>query len=366
MELDCVSRSLRRPPRAGSEPVQRVCPGSGGTIDGCRCAHPHPRCPPTNGSACRIGKPGADSSSACRGYRFFSKMEPGLPATTFSAGFDFWPPRQMRRLPLYFQQGGRLERRRPSRRDGVVDGFRPDPSLRPSQTIPGQEQSASWALQPDYNWTPLPAEAAVAYRSEVLSESMVLAGTASVDLWLRSSAPDTDLQVTLSEIRSDGVEVYIQNGCLRASHRAMNRRTRTPLDPAPTHLEADAEPLPSGEFSYVRVGILPFPMWSGRDRESGSGCPRLEAIERAGPLTRHRPTAWSTMKFHGGGAEPPASFCRGCEKSMFPRPLFRQMHCEASLPAPAGLSLMVDEARPVFGLPDHVSPTCESLATLPQ
>ena len=183
---------------------------------------------------------------------------PGLPGTTFSAGFDFWPPRQIRRLPLYFREGGRLERRRPSRRDGGVDGFRPDPSLRPSQTIPGQGQSASWALQPDYNWTPLPAEAAVAYRSEVLSEPMVLAGTASVDLWLRSSAPDTDLQVTLSEIRSDGEEVYIQSGWLRASHRAMNRRARTPLDPAPTHLEADAEPLPSGEFSYVRIGTLPF------------------------------------------------------------------------------------------------------------
>ena len=87
---------------------------------------------------------------------------------------------------------------------------------------------------------------------------MVLAGTASVDLWLRSSAPDTDLQVTLSEIRSDGAEVYIQSGWLRASHRAMNRRLRTPLDPAPTHLESDAEPLPRDRFSLVRVATLPF------------------------------------------------------------------------------------------------------------
>lgn len=183
---------------------------------------------------------------------------PGLPATTFSAGFSFWPPRELRRLRLYFGEGGRLERRRPTRAGGGIDGYWPDPSLRPAQTIPGQGQSASWRIQPNYNWTPLPVDAAVAYRSEVLSESMVLAGTASVDLWLRSSAPDTDLQVTLSEIRSDGMEVYIQSGFLRASHRFSDRRRRTSLDPAPTHLESDAEPLPSGEFDLVRVATLPF------------------------------------------------------------------------------------------------------------
>jgi predicted acyl esterase len=182
----------------------------------------------------------------------------GVPSTTFSAGFSFWPPREIRSLRLYFGDEGRLERRRPTRAGGGIDGYRPDPSLRPAQTIPGQGQSASWLVQPDYNWTPLPPEAAVAYRSDVVSEPMVLAGTASVDLWLRSNVPDTDLQITLSEIRSDGFEIYIQSGWLRASHRAVDRRRRRPLDPAPTHLEADAEPLPAGKFTRVRIATLPF------------------------------------------------------------------------------------------------------------
>ena len=47
--------------------------------------------------------------------------------------------------------------------------------------------------------------------------------------------PDTDLEVTISEIRPDGQEVYIQSGWLRASHRALDddaqHRTATRCDP---------------------------------------------------------------------------------------------------------------------------------------
>ena len=50
-----------------------------------------------------------------------------------------------------------------------------------------------------------------------------MAGQGSVDLWLRSSAADTDLEVTLTEVRPDGQEEYIQSGWLRASHRAARR-----------------------------------------------------------------------------------------------------------------------------------------------
>jgi len=75
-------------------------------------------------------------------------------------------------------------------------------------------------------------------------------------MWLRSSADDTDLQVTLSEIRPDGLETYVQNGWLRASHRRLGRQESTPIDPRPSHLERDARPLPDGKFRKVRVGLL--------------------------------------------------------------------------------------------------------------
>jgi uncharacterized protein len=84
-----------------------------------------------------------------------------------------------------------------------------------------------------------------------------MAGPSSLDLWLRSSARDTDLQVTLSEVRPDGRETYVQNGWLRASHRKLDARRSTATDPVPTHLRRDARPLPKGRFVLVRVPIFP-------------------------------------------------------------------------------------------------------------
>ena len=86
---------------------------------------------------------------------------------------------------------------------------------------------------------------------------MVIAGPSSLDLYLKSSARDTDLQVTLSEVRPDGNETYVQNGWLRASHRKLDARRSTSLDPFPTHLQPDAAPLPHGRFALVRVPIFP-------------------------------------------------------------------------------------------------------------
>ena len=86
----------------------------------------------------------------------------------------------------------------------------------------------------------------------------MIVGPSSLDLYLKSSARDTDLQVTLSEVRPDGNETYVQNGWLRASHRKLDPSA---LDRAstrgPTHLKGDAAPLPRGAYTLVRVPIFP-------------------------------------------------------------------------------------------------------------
>jgi uncharacterized protein len=62
--------------------------------------------------------------------------------------------------------------------------------------------------------------------------------------------------VTLSEIRPDGAETYVQNGWLRASHRKL-ASTSTANDPVPTHRQRDAAPLPRGRDELVRVPLFP-------------------------------------------------------------------------------------------------------------
>jgi len=179
----------------------------------------------------------------------------GLPASTFELGFETWPPREKKHTAWYFGPEGTLLERRPKSDLSGIDSFRPDPAARPQKTLPGTGQSDSWRVMPPYNWRPPLGETAVGYATPPLEDDVTIVGPSSVDLWLRSSALDTDLQATLSEIRPDGKEAYVQSGWLRASHRREDGRRRTRIEPWPTHLEEHAQEMPAGEFVRARIGI---------------------------------------------------------------------------------------------------------------
>lgn len=83
-------------------------------------------------------------------------------------------------------------------------------------------------------WGPLPSEwqkGSLAYTSAPLERDILAYGSASVDLWFSSNAPDTDLQVTLTEVRPDGQEMFLQRGWLRLSDRALDEASSTPVRP---------------------------------------------------------------------------------------------------------------------------------------
>ena len=67
-------------------------------------------------------------------------------------------------------------------------------------------------------------------------------------------SPDVDLQVTVTEVRPDGKETYVQSGWLRASERKLEGRQQ-PLAPEPTFGRADARPLPKGKFTELTVPL---------------------------------------------------------------------------------------------------------------
>jgi predicted acyl esterase len=181
---------------------------------------------------------------------------PGLPAPTFEISAKKWPPPQARPAVWYLGPDGTLSPKKPRSAAAGVDLYRPDSTVRPMQTLPGQGESQSWAVLPPYDWQPLVDGTAVAYATPPLEQDVTIVGPGSVDLWLRSSAADSDLQVTLSEVRPDGLETYVQNGWLRASHRKLDKQTSSKLEPRPTHLEKHAAQLPAGSFSKVRVGLF--------------------------------------------------------------------------------------------------------------
>lgn len=181
----------------------------------------------------------------------------GTPYPVTETTYSAWPPPETTPTPWYFQPGGKLAAATPTVADTAwnsADSYTSDPAARPRNDFPGGN---IWATDPTYNWTPLVDGKAVAYITDPLSAPLSIVGNSSVDLWVRSTAPDTDLQVTLTEVRPDGTERYVQNGWLRASARKLDVANSTELLPRHTGLAADASPLPAGEFSSVRVELFP-------------------------------------------------------------------------------------------------------------
>lgn len=110
-----------------------------------------------------------------------------------------------------------------------------------------------------YLWdVPPPTGTAAAFTTAPLTEDVTLLGSASLDLWLSAPATDVDLQVTITEVRPDGQEEFVQQGWLRASHRALDAARSTELLPVQTHAEADAAPLDPGQPVLARVEVFPF------------------------------------------------------------------------------------------------------------
>jgi len=174
-------------------------------------------------------------------------------APTWVTGLSSWPAAASAKR-LYLGAGGALTE------SATAAGGMPDPYVYPagSQGIANPRYGTS-SLPDVYTWPlkPLPGTA-VSYTSAAFTEDTVLLGSASLDLWLASTAPDTDLEVTLTEVRPDGQEMYVQKGWLRASHRAEDMALSTELRPVQTHLLDDFEPLVPGTPTAMRVEIFPF------------------------------------------------------------------------------------------------------------
>ncbi|MBV8305636.1 MAG: CocE/NonD family hydrolase [Acidimicrobiia bacterium] len=165
-----------------------------------------------------------------------------------------WPPPATKTERFYLNQGAAL---------GAQKGSGgPDPYLYAGPTGQGIQNPAYSGVisQPDvYLWSVKPAPGTFdAYTSAPLTKDTAVLGSGSLDLWLASTAVDTDLQVTVSEVRPDGQEEYVQAGWLRASHRKLDATQSTETRPYQTEQQADQELLTPGTPTFMRLEIFPF------------------------------------------------------------------------------------------------------------
>jgi predicted acyl esterase len=95
----------------------------------------------------------------------------------------------------------------------------------------------------------------VSFISAPLTADTAVIGAGAVHAWVRSSSRNVDLQATVTEVRPDGKETFVQNGWLRANERKLDARRSTLLNPVPSGKANDVQPLPRGRFAQVTIPL---------------------------------------------------------------------------------------------------------------
>jgi predicted acyl esterase len=186
---------------------------------------------------------------------------PGTPMPRFSVGLDAWPPPENSARRWYLGDGVLVDEPPTAAAGdpGTTLSYVADHTALPATFFSAVgNPDGVWAFDVDYDWQEPPAGTAASFVSEPFAADTILTGSGSVDLWIQADADDTDLEVTVSEVRPDGEEVMIQSGWLRASRRALDEDASTELLPVQTHLADDVAPLPPGEWTPLRVEVFPF------------------------------------------------------------------------------------------------------------
>ena len=196
------------------------------------------------------------ASASCS--RTAAAPTPGAPVPRFEADYPSWPVPGTTRTPWYFDADGALVDGARRRGHGA-DSYTYDPSPSTTRRFPARRQSATWAQAARRGTGTAPAAGnALAYETAPLDHDVTVIGNASVDLWLKSTAPDTDVQVTHHRGAARRQEMFVQSGWLRASDRALAPNA-TELRPTHPLTEAAVETLPGGQVrARARVEVFPF------------------------------------------------------------------------------------------------------------
>ena len=187
----------------------------------------------------------------------------GDPYPAFEESFSKFPIPGTKARTWYFGPGGTLNEGAPAEEGS--DSYTSNASATPLTDYSSNTGTGGlWgnASQWEWNWTQPPAGSAVSYVSAPLTADTTAIGAGAVHLWVKSSTPDVDFQATVSEVRPDGNETFVQDGWLRASERKLGtsadnmfKQRPTLLQPIPTFLPSDVELMPAGEYVPVVVPL---------------------------------------------------------------------------------------------------------------
>ena len=179
---------------------------------------------------------------------------PGQPKPAFEHSFARFPIPNTNARSWYLTPQGDLSANRPGGRH--ANSFRWKPNKPGLTNFTGNTATGGlWAATPQYHWDPHPKGTAVSYVTAPLRRNTTAIGAGAVHLWVRSSKPNVDLQATISEVRPDGKETFVQGGWVRTKARKLDRRKSTPLEPVLSLRKYDFAPMPRHRFVKVTVPL---------------------------------------------------------------------------------------------------------------
>jgi predicted acyl esterase len=181
---------------------------------------------------------------------------PGEPYPGFEQSFPSFPIPGTKARSWYLAAKGTLADKRPKKTG--ANAFTWNAAARPLTDFTGDTAGGTdglWTATPPYKWTQDPPGSAVSFLTAPLQESTVVIGAGALRAWVRSSTKKVDLQVTLSELRPDGKETFVQGGWLRSSFRKLDPNKSTPLEPWPSGRLRDMRSMPRGRFVKLTIPL---------------------------------------------------------------------------------------------------------------
>ncbi|MFL5891722.1 MAG: CocE/NonD family hydrolase [Solirubrobacterales bacterium] len=179
---------------------------------------------------------------------------PGQPKPSFEHSFARFPIPNTNGRTWYMGPEGDLNARRVSGRH--ANSFNWDPNKPGLTDYTGNTATGGlWAATPDYHWKPHPQGTAVSYVTAPLRRNTSVIGAGALHLWVRSSTRNVDLQATVSEVRPDGKETFVQGGWVTGKGRKLDPRKSTPLEPVLSLRKSDFAPMPRHRFVKVTVPL---------------------------------------------------------------------------------------------------------------
>jgi predicted acyl esterase len=179
---------------------------------------------------------------------------PGQPKPGFERSFGRFPIPGVKGHSWFLAPKGELRGKAAKRRHASSFKWNPhDVSL---TNFTGDTGSGGlWTATPDYHWAQHPSANSVSYVSRPLRKDKTVIGAGSVKLWVRSSTPNVDLQATVTEVRPDGKETFVQGGWVRGNERKLDRRKSTRLEPVLSLRKSDVKRMPRHRYAKVTIPL---------------------------------------------------------------------------------------------------------------